>query len=200
MNQFKNGILFNLLIVIVFLISGCKKNNQDIDSSNVQVGDSYQGGIVSYLFTPGDNGYARGFRGIIIAENDLPARFIWKTASATDLLSTLSIEIGYGDINSKKILELSTSLNFKAPAVEEATKYQGGNFNDWFLPTEKELIVIKTNIADKGQGNFIRETYWSSSVMTNLVGAKAVQFLLNAGICGCSFAESYLVRPVRYFK
>lgn len=194
----KTVFLFSFLFFV--FISSCSKKNEIPKSANLKIGDKYEGGIVSYLFNPGDNGYTRGYKGIIIAENDLPSRFIWKTASATDIFSTLSIEVGYGDINSKKILELSTNLNFRAPAVEEASKYQGGSFKDWFLPSEKELLLIKSNLAEKGVGNFSSDTYWTSSVMTNLVGAKGIQFTPNGSICGCSFAESYLVRPVRYFK
>lgn len=209
MKKFKHEILFKYCFVLILLISGCSKNSQNTGSSNLKIGDSYQSGIVAYLFKVGDNGYSRGFKGILVAEKDLSSRYIWKTVCPIDIFSTLSLDIGFGDLNTKKILELTKSYNFTAPAAEEATKYSGGNYNDWFLPSEKELLAIKENLASKGIGNFetvriegiLNSTYyWSSSVMSNLVGAESISLAPNLGICGCSYAESYSVRPIRYFK
>ena len=176
---------------------------------NLKVGDAFQGGIVAYFFKPSDYGYERGLKGIIVATRDLPTRQIWRTAYENNsIFSSLSTEIGYGDLNTRKILSLADSLNFKAPAAEAASKYVVGNYKDWFLPTELELLVIKQNLANKGLGNFFTEPlggnlfstgYWSSSVMGNLVGAQAPFFAPNAGVCGCAFFESYLVRPARFF-
>jgi len=176
---------------------------------NLKVGDAFQGGIVAYFFKPSDYGYERGLKGILVATRDLPTRLIWRTAyDNNSIFSSLSTEIGYGDLNTTKILELSKSFNFSAPAAEAASKYEVGNSKGWFLPTELELLIIKQNLANKGIGNFFTEPiggnvfstgYWSSSVMGNLVGATAPFFAPNAGVCGCAFFESYLVRPAKYF-
>jgi hypothetical protein len=170
-------------------------------SGPLQIGDTFEGGIVAYFFKPGDNGFARGYTGILVAEQDLSLRFTWRGGSPNnDIFSTLSDEVGFGDLNTKKILELATTFNFNAPAAEGASKFLGGNNIDWFLPSQKELLLVKGNLADKGLGNFTKDTYWTSSVMTNLVGGIAIGFTPTAVICGCSYFESYLVRPIRYFK
>jgi len=174
----------------------------------LEIGDSYQGGIIAYFFKPSDNGYDRGLKGIIVAERDLPTKHIWKSSSPNNIFSGLSPMIGYGDINTKRILALADSLNFRALAARQASQFEGGNYNDWFLPSEMELLVIKENLANNGLGNFFTEPiggnkfstgYWSSSIMANLVGARAPFFARNFGVCGCAFFESYWVRPVRYF-
>lgn len=197
-NKASNLIPTTTLILLFFFLSCSKKNIKE--EITLAIGDKHQGGIVAYFFKPGDNGYTRGFKGILVAEQDLNTKYIWKSVSANDIFSTLSTEVGYGDINTKKILELTTSQNFIAPAATEASKFLGGNNNDWFLPSEKELLLIKENLADKGLGNFTNEGYWTSSIMSNFVGAKAIIFTPLPINCGCSFAESYWVRPVRYFK
>ena len=43
--------------------------------------------------------------------------------------------------------------------------------------------------------------YWTSSLMSNLLGAMALDMNEGGtnGFCGCAFFESYKIRPIRKF-
>ncbi len=44
------------------------------------------------------------------------------------------------------------------------TKYRGGGYTDWRLPTKNELNLLYKNLYEKEVGGFIGGYYWSSSV------------------------------------
>jgi hypothetical protein len=178
-----------------------------------QVGNSYQGGIIAYLFQPGDFGYDPLVpHGIIVANQDLPVKYTWGPWNPTQYaqsFQSISNDIGRGKLNTDTILSVGVNLNLNFPAAQVAKNYTNGIYSDWFLPSLNDLIAIKTNLASINLGNFdttsdiagdLSTGYWSSSVMANYVGAMAPLFDPNTSvICGCAVFETYYVRPVRYF-
>ena len=178
-----------------------------------QVGNSYQGGIIAYLFQPGDFGYDPLVpHGIIVANQDLPVKYTWGPWNPTQYaqsFQSISNDIGRGKLNTDTILSVGVNLNLNFPAAQVAKNYTNGIYSDWFLPSLNDLIAIKTNLARNNLGNFdttsdtagdLSTGYWSSSVMANYVGAMAPLFDLNSTVvCGCAVFETYYVRPVRYF-
>jgi uncharacterized protein (TIGR02145 family) len=178
-----------------------------------QVGNSYQGGIIAYLFQPGDFGYDPLVpHGIIVANQDLPIKYTWGPWNPTlyaQSFQSISNDIGRGKLNTDTILSVGDNLNLNFPAAQVAKNYTNGIYSDWFLPSTNDLIAIKTNLARNNLGNFdttsdtagdLSTGYWSSSVMANYVGAMAPLFDLNSTVvCGCAVFETYYVRPVRYF-
>jgi uncharacterized protein (TIGR02145 family) len=179
-----------------------------------QVGNSYQGGIIAYLFQPGDFGYDPLVpHGIIVANQDLPVKYIWGSGGSPTIYAqsfqSISNDIGRGKLNTDTILSVGVNLNLNFPAAQVAKNYTNGIYSDWFLPSLNDLIAIKTNLARNNLGNFdttsntagdLSTGYWSSSVMANYVGAMAPLFDLNSTVvCGCAVFETYYVRPVRYF-
>ena len=182
-------------------------------TNNVSIGQSYQGGIVAYVFQPSDFGYDPLLpHGIIVANQDLPVKYTWGPWNPTQYsqsFQNISNDIGRGKLNTDAILTLGVNLNLNFPAAQMAKNYTNGVYNDWFLPSLNDLIAIKNNLAINNLGNFditsvtvgdLSTGYWSSSVMENYVGAMAPLFELNSTVvCGCAVFETYYVRPVRYF-
>jgi alpha-tubulin suppressor-like RCC1 family protein len=170
----------------------------------IKIGDSMDGGIVGHIFQPGDFGYIAGeINGIIVAPQDLSGLYIWGPYNPTEYaknFTTISTQIGKGNSNSNTILNVATLTNTDYPAARAAMNYENENFNDWFLPSSGELMILKQNLFDNNIGNFVNATYWSSSVMQNYVGALAPMFNTINGICGCAVFERYRVRPIRYFS
>ena len=178
-----------------------------------QLGGSYEGGIVAYLFQPGDFGYdPLVTHGIIVANQDLPIKYTWGPWNPTlyaQSFQSISNDIGRGKLNTDTILALGLNLSLSFPAALAARNYTDGIYSDWFLPSSNDLVAIKKNLARNNLGNFdttsvtpgdLSTGYWSSSVMANYVGAMAPVFDLNSTVvCGCAVFETYYVRAVRYF-
>jgi hypothetical protein len=176
---------------------------------SLALGDTFGGGIVGYVFKPGDIGYVEGeTHGIIAAPNDLPVLYTWGPWNPTayaQYFKNVSNLIGKGKNNTDTILTVGNIMNANFPAAQAAKNYTNGIYNDWFLPSRDELLILKTNLANNNKGNFYTTGsqttgYWSSSVMENYVGALAPMFAPNNNVvCGCAVFESYRVRPIRYF-
>jgi len=179
-----------------------------------QIGDTAFGGVIAYIFQPGDAGYVPNQQhGIIVALSDLPSKHIWgsgfsNTAHVQFLFSSLSPNIGMGKQNTATIIGALSNSTLSFPATSAASNFTAFGFSDWFLPSSGDLIAIKNSLSTSGisnlqttpvNGNNLSTGYWSSSIMTNFVGALAPMFANGAGTCGCAFFEQYLVRPVRYF-
>ena len=118
-------------------------------------GDSYGGGKIFYIFQPGDPGYVAGqYHGLIAATSDTQGYRVfgcrgWPAGTRTAL--------GTGAANTTTLLGCSES-NF---AAKLARAVRDGGYSDWYLPSKDELnkLYLNRNLV----GNFIENTYWSSS-------------------------------------
>jgi hypothetical protein len=136
--------------------------------SPINVGASYGGGKVAYIFTSNDLGYVAGqTHGLIAAVEDqttdagiqwFPDKFYGATVSALGLGETNTISI----IAAAVVLGKTDSTTYAAGL---AKKYNGGGYNDWFLPSKDELNKLFINRV--AIGGFATTgtiaTYWSSS-------------------------------------
>jgi hypothetical protein len=174
---------------------------------NVSLGDTAFGGVVAYIFQSGDAGYvANEQHGVVVAVQDLSSKMKWGTGfNASQQLNNLSAAIGMGKVNRDTIAHVASSgATFWAALA--AMNYNGHGYTDWFLPTQGDLLAIRSQLTNSGITNFqtnnsgyLTTHYWSSSIMTNYVGALAQSMAPTGTLCGCAFHGSYYVRPVRYF-
>lgn len=156
------------------------------------VGDTYQGGIVAYIYQNGDPGYIAGqCHGIIIASADLsPAP--WGCSGWTFTPEPVST-LGYGSTNTYTI------ANRGCQSVSDAAKlcydYVSGVYTDWWLPSLDELQKVYNNRASLG--TFASDYYWTSTT-NGTSWAKAISFATGT-VSTIDRTTTDKVRPIRYF-
>lgn len=70
-------------------------------------------------------------------------------------------------------------------------------FDDWYLPSQDELVLMRESLYKHDLGSFQADLYWSSS-MDNDRSGTMVNFWV--GATGGSYSyNSYYIRPVRKF-
>jgi uncharacterized protein (TIGR02145 family) len=177
------------------------KINYQIECDKLKIGSSYQGGIVFYIDKSGKHG-------LICAKKDLPEA-CWGTKI---------------DIKTKK--ELGTGIENSRIIVNEASTVMGGflgltrkplltaarlclelnlnGYNDWFLPSLKELELMYKNLHLKKKGGFRTFRYWSSTTSlsgSNLSYEQATCFDFFDGQTHDDYRSNNVhnVRPIRAF-
>jgi len=132
--------------------------------STINVGDSYGGGIVAYIFVPGDIGYVAGqTHGLIAASADqtTDAGVKWFPSAFYDVTQTF---LGLGLANTISIIKASGTASLTSYAAGLVNSYRGGGYSDWYLPSKDELNKLYTNRSKIG--GFATsgiQAYWSSS-------------------------------------
>ena len=135
----------------------CIYNEEGYDCDGnwvLEVGDVYQGGIVFYM----DDSSTRG---MICSAEDI-ASAPWG-CDYEDLLGAHRSYFGSGKINSEEIIASCNEVS----AASLCAEYIIEGYEDWFLPSKDELLLIYQSIGQGSSigniGGFANNWYWSST-------------------------------------
>ena len=175
----------------------------------LKVGDSYGGGIVAYIFQSADAGYVAGQQHGLIVTTSLSgiANNIW--GSVGQSVNGTSLEIGAGLANTVLINDALGS----GTAASLARSFNGGGYNDWYLPSYKELLQIYYNrfVIEPPSAVNLKggEAIWTSSTGFAPTTARSIWFGIDYNLIADierdlvsdndGRGRTYKVLPVRSF-
>ena len=132
---------FIVMGFVLILANGCKKDDNN-NSTTLVIGQSYQGGIIAYIFQTGDPGYdAKVQHGLIAAPSDQSTGIQWYNGSNTTTAATATA-LGTGNDNTATIVASQVVGNYAAKICSDLVL---GGHDDWFLPSKDELNKLYLN-------------------------------------------------------
>ena len=162
----------------------------------IDIGSSYQGGKVAYIFISTDPGYVAGeTHGLIVSPANQSNGIRWFNGTNTTTGAT-GTAIGTGKANTDSIIS-NQGATTTSYAAGLARAYNGGGYTDWYLPSKEEVHILCLNKTFLGiTGNF---GTWSSTDNDNLtaviesfgvcrtnISAKSNSAMVLLGLFNCS--------------
>lgn len=154
------------------------------------VGQSYQGGIIAYIFQSGDSGYISGqTHGLIATTSNQSTNTQWGCSGTSISTST---SFGTGQTNTTSIVNGCPTSSIAARICNDLVS---GGYSDWYLPSYAELQILYSN--RNAIGGFSSSYYWSSSQITS-TQAYSIYFLTGTAYSTSKTAAAE-VRAIRKF-
>lgn len=132
-------------------------------AQNLNIGDSFGGGIIAYLFQQGDPGYIEGEQHGLIAASIDQGDAQWYVTSYPYITypptGATANTLGTGNANTTAIVGIQGIGNYAAKLCYDLV-LEG--YSDWYLPSKDELGKLYINKSAIG-GFSYTAAYWSSS-------------------------------------
>ncbi len=123
----------------------------------IAIGNSYGGGLIFYIDSTKKHG-------LVAATTDQSVATVWNNGNYKyiSIVFVTPTAVGTGIANTDFIIQQlgNTGTPYAASVCRSLVS---NGFRDWSLPSRDELSLMKTNLFDKGLGNFQGLAYWSSS-------------------------------------
>jgi len=166
-------------------------------TTEVKIGDAFQGGIVAYFYKENDDGYiSTMYTGLLASPSDMGTTVWYNNAT---YIATGQTQTGLGDAgfsNTAHISGIQGTGNYAANLCLYSSLPQNGF--PWYLPSRDELNIFYTNRI--AIGGFSTSEYWSSSEskISSAYYALCQNFL--GGLQGADLkSKNYSVRAARKF-
>lgn len=177
------------ILVFLVLISGCKKEQEDLPEPilpQFSIGESYGGGIVFYVDDSGKHG-------LIVSENNQSTSAEWFNGTYIDTPAKGTV-VGTGNENTVAITKVQ-GAGIYAASICENLELNG--YSDWFLPSKDELNLLYLQKAAGLIAAFDNNFYWSSTE-DSYNGAWSQSFTSGAN-SSATKDGAYFVRAIRFF-
>lgn len=160
-------------------------------AQSYRIGDTGPaGGLIFY--DKGDN--SGGWRYLEMAQVGTEQSVPWGPAAG---IRGLNSNIGAGKKNTEIIMDHQRESGQLHRAAQICDALVVGDFDDWYLPSKSELVLMFTNLKDNGLGEFGSGWYWSSTSESQYYAW--AQFFRDGSQEHRGRDNAYLVRAIRQF-
>jgi hypothetical protein len=156
----------------------------------LRLGDTFKGGKIFYLDATGKTGLVASIEDLNYGSQN---SFAWAESGAH-----LGTDTSNGEENTKKMA--ASAKNAREAGYHFKPYYEKRGFKDWYIPSLRELEVLKENMNYVGgfPSKSADAFYWSSSESTATV-AHVLNFIALAGNYQTKSNFHYKIRPIRKF-